>query len=421
MGDLPVTLQDLVDIDVLNDISDKFSKVTGIASEIIDARGKILTKNECCSSFCKYLRSSREGLERCTESCRINGLKAKIKGEPVHYTCHAGLTDVVAPIIVHGHYLGAFLCGQVVIKGREPEPEAILKNTCNMGLDESTILKYYRDIKVVDVDALYAAGEMMAILTRYIAENSLSKIILEKLLAEARGWKYTDIKNFLIKYRWHSSSYVDNQKISLLLGYLNTINSVAMAEGATNTQDLICSFSNILRGVTSDRRFVSLDEGVSYIKDYLNIMGVRYGQRVYLTFDNEDSLMYIKLPRLLLLSIIECLTLRILQLINEEVFIKLSIGRNNDKLNLMISFGLSYNEPNVNKDYSLKSTGNTSKDLLEDIKNRACLALRDICKDEYGVEVKEAKEQPDSLLVSIPIYVDICSRGNLNVQVGIVK
>lgn len=91
-----------------------FYNLTAIKICIYDTDG-----NEVCyyperlSPFCKHIRQKREIEERCVfcdrqalNDCRKT-MQAKI------YTCHAGLTECITPIIINGAIKGFILLGQI--------------------------------------------------------------------------------------------------------------------------------------------------------------------------------------------------------------------------------------------------------------------------------------------------------------------
>ncbi len=109
-----LTLMDLIDTTILQQIQDSFSAYTGIASVITDSFGTPITKESGFTEFCYGLtRKSKKGLKRC-EECDKNGAFMSHKtGKPAVYLCHAGLIDFAAPIMLNGSVIGSVVGGQV--------------------------------------------------------------------------------------------------------------------------------------------------------------------------------------------------------------------------------------------------------------------------------------------------------------------
>ncbi|WP_246615684.1 PocR ligand-binding domain-containing protein [Aneurinibacillus thermoaerophilus] len=116
-----LTLRDIVDVEVLQEVQDRFADATGFAVIIGDEQGNPITRPSNFTSFCSYIRSCPEGLRRCILSDERVGILVAKKGRPVIHRCHSGLVDLAAPIIHNEKYLGAVLCGQVLMAGHEEE------------------------------------------------------------------------------------------------------------------------------------------------------------------------------------------------------------------------------------------------------------------------------------------------------------
>jgi len=68
--------------------------------------------------FCALLRRFSEGSRRCW-NCDVSWIaRAERTKRTQVYQCHAGLTDIVVPIVVRGEYVGRILTGQLFQPGR---------------------------------------------------------------------------------------------------------------------------------------------------------------------------------------------------------------------------------------------------------------------------------------------------------------
>lgn len=164
-----LNLLDLIDIKFLQEFQDSFAETTGVASLTVDKNGAI-TKPSNFTEFCtKYKRNNPEEVKKCNE-CDMNwGKLAAEKGEPIIYTCHAGLTDFAVPIMVEGQHLGTILGGQILDK--EADENFFRNNARKMGVDEEEYIEALRKIKVVSTEHIKAAAHML-----YIVANAISEI-----------------------------------------------------------------------------------------------------------------------------------------------------------------------------------------------------------------------------------------------------
>lgn len=101
-----------------------YYNLTGIKICLFDAGGnEILYYPERYSPFCACLRGDADMEEKCLlsdrraiEACRKTG-KSRI------YTCHAGLTECIAPVLLNGEITGYIAIGQIREKDSVPASE----------------------------------------------------------------------------------------------------------------------------------------------------------------------------------------------------------------------------------------------------------------------------------------------------------
>ncbi|TYC85771.1 chemotaxis protein [Acetobacterium wieringae] len=167
---LSYTVDELIDLHVLQQFQDSFAKALGMASISVDNVKGSITEPSNFTDFCmKYTRGSAEGNKRCI-SCDVNGgKKAGTTGKPAVYSCHAGLVDFAAPIVVDGVQIGAILGGQVL--DAPPDEDKFRKIAREIGVDEDEYIAALRKITIVPRDKINAAADML-----YVFANSISKM-----------------------------------------------------------------------------------------------------------------------------------------------------------------------------------------------------------------------------------------------------
>lgn len=89
-----LTLRNVVNVDILQDIQKRFSDATGFGVIIADQQGIPVTMPTNFTSFCNHMRSSQEGLQCCVLSDQKVGLIAAKQAKPILHYCHSGLVDI---------------------------------------------------------------------------------------------------------------------------------------------------------------------------------------------------------------------------------------------------------------------------------------------------------------------------------------
>ncbi len=140
-------LSDLLDAESMQVMQRGFSRVTGMAAAIIDENGVLLSRADMRARFCFELtRSCAAGEKRCSECDRAGAKRAMRSGKPEVYTCHTGVCDIAAPIIVDGRFMGAFVGGQVIVE--EPDEKQIRAIATELGIDPDTYVEALHELPV---------------------------------------------------------------------------------------------------------------------------------------------------------------------------------------------------------------------------------------------------------------------------------
>lgn len=167
---LSYTVDELIDLHVLQQFQDSFAKALGMASVSVDNVKGTITEPSNFTDFCiKYTRGSTEGMKRCVACDIEGGKKSGNTGKPAVYSCHAGLVDFAAPIVVDGVQIGAILGGQVL--DAPPDEDKFRRIAREIGVDEDEYIAALRKITVVPREKINAAADML-----YVFANSISKM-----------------------------------------------------------------------------------------------------------------------------------------------------------------------------------------------------------------------------------------------------
>ena len=153
-------LTDLLDVNVLQQIQDSFSRFTGMAANTTDENGTPVTKGSSFTHFCMDLtRKSPLGSKRCEQCAKTGALFALREGKAAVYSCHTGLTDFAAPIMVEGKFLGSFVGGQV---RTGPIDEHYIKETAlELGIDPEEYLAAAKETTLTDKESVEKAAQFL--------------------------------------------------------------------------------------------------------------------------------------------------------------------------------------------------------------------------------------------------------------------
>lgn len=247
-----IGLLDIIDLEFLQDFQDAFAKSVNVASIIVDNVGPI-TKPSNFTDFCiKHTRGSQAGYKKCNE-CDIKwGHIAAEKGEPVIYTCHTGLTDFAVPIMLNGKHIGSILGGQVLTQ--EPDEEHFRNLAKELEIDENEYIEALRKIKIIPIEQIEAASQLL-----YLITNSISERICQNYELLEKNKKEHLYRNIMEIIR--SSLDVDFIKHETVfqLGNLMRADRVAFADYDIEKGNYCISVGNEYRSSSNVKTFIDYD------------------------------------------------------------------------------------------------------------------------------------------------------------------
>lgn len=305
-----LTLQNMVDVQALQEIQDRFADATGLGVVITDENGVPVTHPSNFTSFCSFVRTSEEGLRKCMLSDERIGMMAAKQGKPVIHRCHSGMVDMAAPITLNGNYLGAILCGQILIEDQDKgRVEQIRQNTNGLPLDQDLLEQHFQKIEFTSQKRVEAAAEMLFLISNYIVKMGAAFLAQEELNAKnERLVEELRLRAQLEETLKETQLKVLQSQINphFLFNTLNAISRLAYLENAEKTQNITYSLAKILRySLRNIDRLVSLGEELDFIRNYLHIQQSRFPNKIVYeqTIDFNEN--YIKIPLLCLQPIIE--------------------------------------------------------------------------------------------------------------------
>ncbi|KYH29506.1 sensor histidine kinase [Clostridium colicanis] len=294
---------DIINIKTLKDIQDKLAKIVNFSAITVDINGIPVCKENNFTPFCKLIRSSPKGCNRCI-SCDAQASFLAVQDKKTRvYTCHAGLIDCAAPIIVNDIYLGAVLGGQVLLKGQQTRDSIDLNRISQeyeIPLDKLT--EAAECIEIVESDYVQNCTEFYTFLANYIAQMGMQTIIQKKLLKESQD------KMKLEQYAKKMQLKTIKAQINphFLFNTLNTIGRMALIEDAPATEELIYNLSDLLRyNLRNVEEFPKLKDEIDNIKRYLFIQTMRYSDRITYEIEIENSLNDCRILAMTLQPIVE--------------------------------------------------------------------------------------------------------------------
>lgn len=178
-----VKLTDYIDKEILQKIQDSFSDMTGLAALTTNADGTAVTEGSNFCRFCTELnRKCPLGNQLCEYSDKTGAMMTHSMGKPNYYTCHAGLVDFSAPIIINGEMIGCFVGGQALTS--MPDEAKVKAHAIQLGIDPDEYWKAICEVPVISEDKVSKAMDFLYTISGVLSDIAYGKYTSDRAKVE---------------------------------------------------------------------------------------------------------------------------------------------------------------------------------------------------------------------------------------------
>lgn len=334
---------DLFGKETLEDIQEKISKATGLAFVTIDYRGEPITKMTSFTKFCNEIRQKEDGACSCKSSDAFGGIQAAITKKNCVYFCPCGLFEIAIPIIVRGHYLGAFIGGQVRCIDAPSgitKLENVIENSKKYK-ENKHMQELFNSIPIYTYQKFINVAELIVLILNQLGERQAHKVIqnnsLKKEVQELKNYaKELEIENNL------KDTELINLKAGVnpyfLVNVLNSISNLAIIEDSPRTQEMIVMFSELLKqSICNEKRYISLSEEFENVEKYLRIQKIRYGELLQYYINFPENMYAQKIPSNIIMPFVENAVFYGISTKSEGGKVEINVRYENDDVVICIS------------------------------------------------------------------------------------
>ncbi len=167
----------VLDKQKLQDVIESFAEITRTNICFFDAEMNVLASlPQKMQPFCQRIREAEGQLRQCLLSDETHCRQVKKLKKPITYTCHAGITETMLPVIYDEEILGYVIFGQY-----RGENEALvlseLKSFCEKhSLDYEEMLAEYEKLPKLSREQIKASVSMTELCIKYLCLENVIKI-----------------------------------------------------------------------------------------------------------------------------------------------------------------------------------------------------------------------------------------------------
>ncbi|MFA9378666.1 MAG: PocR ligand-binding domain-containing protein [Lachnotalea sp.] len=173
-------VEDIIDMKVLQYFLDNFALGMNCAAVSVNRVGEEITRPSHYRDFCsKFIHSNSLGDSKCATCHSQMGDESVKLGKPYVGSCHAGLIDFAAPIIIKGEHLGTILGGQILDSA--PDKNTISNVAKELNLPEESLWEAATHIDIIPEKNIIAASDVLFTIANTLAQNGYNRIETELL------------------------------------------------------------------------------------------------------------------------------------------------------------------------------------------------------------------------------------------------
>lgn len=260
----------------------------GIETSSIDGcEVSSMCSSDCSREFCRIIRSSRTGANRCRQD-RLRSLNLAVEtGQPYTSLCHAGIVFVCVPIMDQHIPLGGLFFGKCLTdKFNYIAEEDILKRIKGLRLNRVKLIEAAKSLPLIPSRRIHEAAEFLFILLYEVAKLDPSTVNWRRQQVEQQS----EISEYIQQNKklGHSTKYpyeseqklIAKVKIGDRTGAKETLNTILGTIMFRNPGDLNVLKARLVELLTVLSRAAAeggvdinllLEKNLDYISKVLNI------------------------------------------------------------------------------------------------------------------------------------------------------
>ncbi|MEI7857555.1 MAG: PAS domain S-box protein [Methanomicrobiales archaeon] len=189
----------IIDTQVLQQLMDDFTRLTGMVTAILDTKGNVLVATGWQEICTRFHRVNPETAQFCTDS-DLHLAKNMKQGEYVAYKCRNHLWDVVTPLYIDSRHMGNIFTGQFFYNDEIVDESVFIEQADKYGFDRDEYLSAYHRVPRFSREKIRELMDYLVKITDFISRLSYSNLKLARTATE-RDTLLNSLQNSEDKFR----------------------------------------------------------------------------------------------------------------------------------------------------------------------------------------------------------------------------
>lgn len=162
---------------------------TNVSVAFYDSNMNLVANLPEHTPYCKCVRNKKDCIKNCSLS-NLSHMKDSVANhQMVSYTCHAGLMETIIPVTYEETLIGFMQIGQFRDESGKFSSEEMIKEVAKTyKINQTKLIKLYRNLPVLSEDKLQAVIQIMMILIKSFWDDSL--ITLNRSMLSVKVERY---------------------------------------------------------------------------------------------------------------------------------------------------------------------------------------------------------------------------------------
>lgn len=169
-------IKQIIDLAIFRELLERFTKLTKMATAILDLEGNVLLRGQWADICTKFHRAHPETSLRCQESDTTLAKKVKSGSNYNIYYCKNGLMDVAVPIVIDGIHIGTIFAGQFFIE--TPDTDFFRKQAAQYGFETGAYLDALARVPILSEDDVLNTVDFFCQMAVVIGQLGIARIKL---------------------------------------------------------------------------------------------------------------------------------------------------------------------------------------------------------------------------------------------------
>lgn len=305
---MSLSINDILNEEMIEKFQESFAFSTGFGVVFVDVEGNHIGKGSNFSEFCQQINSTKEGAIYCARTNKKAIHLAMRTSRPSIYVCHAGLVNIVIPLIFEGEYIGALTAGNVLCSetGIYPRDPVL----CGLAWLETERAKdFFEDISILSPKQIESTAVSLENTVNYIIQTASYNQLQKKLEKEKRKILEYEKRQIEMEHQLKLAELDALQKQvtpHFIFNVIGSISRLISVDKKSQAKKMIDAFSKMLRySLFDSSTAILLEQEIGYIENYLKIQKYRFSDRLDYKVFVDKEVKKLKIPYFSLQPLIE--------------------------------------------------------------------------------------------------------------------